>query len=241
MEKNFLIAGKDLPYCKDFVETISLSGDKVVVASEEIEKSTLSEEIKIVKWNKNSAISTRSLVIQAETLNGFVNNAILYFDTQNFSTKFGNMAQEFCSKACDEMILSYQYLTLELLNRIEQHKSKCRLIFVLKSFPSMADTINTSALKKVTSSVSNPLVSAAESSFATFAENIAASVLDNNFASTLLVTGNAQNETMQTDSTLASWLKDYLDALDAKKNETKSISWVKAGTKSPNGFSLFGK
>lgn len=238
MGKNILIAGKDLPSCTDFAEKLSLSGCNVVVAtSPDAKESRLSSEIKTAVWNKSSAISARSVIIQAETFHNFTDDAILYFDAPQFSVQFGSLAADVCSPAFDAMILGFQYMTLELINRTEQHKSKSRIIFILKTHPTIADS-NRSA-KRIVSAPANAIVASAEAAFATFAENIAAHVAENQCSSVLLVTGDTQNETMQKDSSLAEWLNNYVDMLDTKKDGQKSLAWIKAGAKASSAFAIF--
>lgn len=238
MGKNIVIAGKDVPSCTDFAEKLLLSGCNVVVAtSSETKDSRLSSEIKTAAWNKSSAISARSVIIQAETFHNFTDDAILYFDAPQFAAQFGALAADVCAPASDAMILGFQYMTLELLNRTEQHKSKSRIIFVLKTHPTAVEAGRSA--KRFLSAPANAIVAAAEAAFATFAENIAAHVAESQYSSVLLVTGDSQNETMQKDSVLAEWLNGYIDVLDSKKDGQKSIAWIKAGAKAPAGFSLF--
>ena len=69
MEKNILIAGKDIQFCSDFAQQLLLSGCNVVAAGKaDSPESSVPSEVKAVSWNKSSAISARSVIIQAETL-----------------------------------------------------------------------------------------------------------------------------------------------------------------------------
>ena len=106
----------------------------------------------------------------------------------------------------------------------------------------MKDFIQMPSVKNMVSIPANPFVAAGEAAFANFAENIAAMESEKENVSVLLVTGDSQNETMQNNSSLASWLSDYINALDNQKNKTKgknSVSWVKAGAKMPGSFPFF--
>lgn len=249
MNKNILIAGKDFPDSEDFAENLALGEFNIVAAgniSENLQensqknKSSTSSGISIAQWNRDSAISARSLIIQAETINGFTDNFILYFDAPYFTSKYASCSTDICARACDSMILGFQYLALEIVNRVQQHNSKAKLIFILKTNPTLNEVVHSSALKKMNVNPSNPIVSAAEAAFATFAENIAAQEIENKNLAVLLMTGDNQNETAESDSNLASWLKDYIKACDElKKPVSTSTNWIKAGAKSPGGFSLF--
>ena len=242
MSKNILIAGKDFPDSEDFAEKIALGEFNVVCSgsmSDEEENKSASG-ISVCQWNRDSAISARSLIIQAETINGFTDNYILYFDAEYFTEKYNSCSTDICARACDSMILGFQYLSLEILNRIQQHKSPAKIIFLLKTNPTMNEVIHSSALKKMNITPSNPIVSAAEAAFATFAENFAAQVLSEENISVLLITGDQQNETMSSDLNLGSWLKDYINSCDQlKKGIPKSTSWIKAGAKASGGFNFF--
>ena len=236
-----MIAGKDFPDSEDFAEKLAL-GEFSVTAAGLLsgEENSGNSGITAVSWNRDSAISARSLIIQAETNNGFTENYILYFDASYFTSKYSSCTSDICARACDSMILGFQYLTLEILTRIEQHKSPAKLIFLLKTHPTFNEVIHSSALKKMNLTPANPIVAAAEAAFATFAENIAAKEIENEYASIVLVSGDQTNEVCKNDGTLASWLKDYINALDQlKKGVPKSSSWVKAGAKAPSGFALF--
>nr|MBQ2234321.1 hypothetical protein [Treponema sp.] len=140
------------------------------------------------------------------------------------------------------MISGFQYLAIEALTRMEQHRYNGKIIFILKTHPTMSDTINSATLRNSTSAPANPFVAAAEAAFATFAENIIAYTTDKPNISVLLVTGDMQNETMQKDNNLATWLASYLDAYDSLKTKPSaknSLTWIKAGAKNPGSFSLF--
>lgn len=243
MSKNVLIAGKDLPAVADFANGLVLSGNNVALASSESAgQEYIPEGLTLIAWNKCSAVSARSVVIQSETKNGYTDDFIFYFDSAYFAAKYKNFSNELCAQACDEMISSFQYLTLEALARIEQHKTKSRLVFVLKSQPNCKDVALSPNLKSVVENPSNPFVAAGEAAFANFAENIAVlSAADENLQ-VLLVSGDEANETMQKDSGFASWLNSYIDSCDQLKNKPGlkvSVNWIKAGSKNPGGFSLF--
>ena len=241
MSENILIAGKDYPDSEDFAEKIALGEFNVVCAGTIPEGKTQSASgISICQWHRDSAISARSLIIQAETINGFTDNYILYFDAKYFTEKYSSCTADICARACDSMILGFQYLSLEILNRIQQHKSPAKIFFILKTNPTMNEVVHSSALKKMNITPSNPIVSAAEAAFATFAENFAAQELNEENVSVLLITGDQQNETMAKDENLGSWLKDYINSLNQlKKGIPKNTNWIKAGAKASGGFGLF--
>lgn len=238
-----LIAGKDFPEVVEFAESIVLAGYGLAVAASPAENTALSsKDIAVLSWNKGSAISARSAVIQAETLVGNIDDFILYFDASTFAQRFKEFRADVSSEGIDAMLISYQYLTMEILNRIQQHQSPARIVFVLKSNPTEKEAVLSPSLKNSGIVLSNPIVASAEAGFANFAENIAAIAGDRENVSVLLITGDSQNETLKKDSSFVSWLTGYLDACDQQKhkpNAKSSVSWVKAGAKNPGGFSLF--
>lgn len=240
MSKNILIAGKPFPASTDLADSFAINGYNVTAASTPDNSATSTGAgTKLAPWNSGSAISARSLLIQAETNFGYTDNAILYFDSDYFVSQFPVFSTDVCSKISDTMICGFQFLTLELLNRIQQKNQKCRIIFILKTHPTVCDFAKSSALRKAAVSPASPLVGAAEAAFATFAENIAAISLEHQNLSTLLITGDSQNEFLSDDSTLASWLASTIESLDSAKKESKSVSWTKAGSKPSSGLSLF--
>ncbi len=243
MDQNILIAGKDLPDSVDLAESLSFAGFDVIVTGKQDDKKLLqNSEIVVASWNKTSAVSARSLVIQSELGSGKLDNALLYFDGPLFASQFTSFSIEESPRALDEMVSGFQYLAIEVLTRFEQHRNNGKLIFVLKTHPSVNDVLHSSALRNSTSGPSNPFVAAAEASFATFAENVAALYGDKENISILLVTGNSQNEIMKKDSNFANWLSEYLRQVDGLKNKLDakhSTNWIKAGAKNPGSFSLF--
>lgn len=243
MENNALIIGKSLPDIAEFADAMTLAGFKLSVTGLPEEKEALtSQETAVITWNKSSAISARSAVIQAETAHGYTSNTVFYFDSAYFSRAYPSFTTDSCPKILDELTAGFQYLALEAYNRIEQHKKNSRLIFILKNSPSQKDILALPALKDEFPSPLSPLVAAAEASFTAFAENIAALAVQTEFVQPLLIVVERQNETMSQDSALAAWLSEYLTALDSfksKQNARALCTWIKAGARMPGSFSLF--
>lgn len=241
MGKNIFIAGKELPFVSDFADGFVIKENNVALALSGEEKNALSG-VKVIDWRRGSGVAARAAVIQAETELGAIDDFILFYDSAFYSEMFNDFSTENCAEACDTLISSYQFLALEIMNRVKQHKNKCRIVFALKAQPNEKDVILSPNLKTFVQTPSNAFVAAGEAAFATFAENVAASSIDDENLSVLLVAGDDQNEVMHKDSSFASWLNGYISALDETKtkNSAKNITnWVKAGAKNPGGFSLF--
>lgn len=242
MSKNIFIAGKKLPEVSSFADGFVLGENNVIVADPDDSKQEIPSGIKTVSWNRGSGVSARSAVIQSEAIMGFADDFILYFDSAYFASELKDFSIENCSECCDILISSYQFLALEILNRIKQRRSKSRVIFILKSQPDIKDAVLSPNLRNIASEPSNPFVAAGEAAFATFAENFAVLSGEEENLSVLLISGDNQNEVMMKDSSLASWLLDYIKASDELKNKPSvknSVNWIKAGAKAPGGFSLF--
>ena len=236
MDKTILVAGKDLPAGGDFADGMALAGYNVVVTgnSEADSASVSADSIVIASWNRPSSISARSLMLQAENAFTVIDEAVLYFDASVYVEQFTALSPEECTRAIDTMISGYEYLTMELLNRIEQRKARGKLIFIVKHHPSMAEVIRSSSLRSSTASPANPFVNSAEAAFVAFAENIAAFAGDKQNVTIVLITCDAQNEIASNDASLASWLAAYLADIDSAKHKMsakQSLSWVKAGSK----------
>lgn len=244
MKKTILTAGKDMPSAGDFADGLAAAGYNVVVAgSAEADVSAESSgSIASVSWNRPSSISARSIVLQAENLFGTVDETVLYFDAGIYSSQFTVFSPEECTRSLDTMVSGYEYLTMEMITRLEQRKNTGKLIFLLKRHPTMEEVLHSAALRSSTASPAGPFVSAAQAAFASFAENTAALAGDKSNVTVVLVSCDANNETAAKDRTLASWLAGYLAAIDNLKNKPgakQAINWIKAGAKGPGLLALF--
>lgn len=254
MEKTILIAGKEIPDGIDFADGALMSARNVVatVADKAKTKQAADGETVIVLWNKTSPVSARTLVLECENHFKRLDEAVLVFDEAYFAQKFEALSLENCSQVVDEMILSYQYLTLEILSRFEkrfqyeyvndENIKPAKLVFAVKTIPTEADVVKNAAMRNVSSVVAGPFISAALNAFAAFAENIAAMYGGRDYVNVVLVKGDAQMEVCKSDRSFASWLCSYMDEVDNLKhklNAKQCASWVKAGTKSPSSFAFF--
>lgn len=264
MEKTILVAGKNMPECAKFCEVLSSGGKKVSATCEELEnleegKKTVAERkanmlsynesknveaqsgICTFEWNKSSALSTRSLILQTENFFGSLDEALLYFDEENFASNAQKMDAEEVSRCTDEMILGFQNLTLELLNRFEKKytDSPFTLIFVLSECPNLADVARLPSLRNGSVAIASPLVAACASAFESFAENIAAMFGDSPFVNIVLVREDSTHDKSFGDSEKAKWFLDYLNALSQLKDKLstkKSMQWIKIGSKISNSI-----
>lgn len=248
MEKTVLIAGKDFPDGREISSSAVLHRNKVIIAANPAEKDIQpSDDCIAVLWNRGSALSARSLVISALNVNSTLDEAFLIFDEPYFASKYLNSSISDASRIFDELILSYQYLTSELSSRFNQKKigietSVKKIVFIHRSNISIAQEVLNQNQKYLTSSPSSPAVSAAAASFRAFAENTAASLVENEDILPVLIEVPFDSENLRKDSALVSWVCEYLDSLDNQKKSPSSrqkVSWIKGGSRVSGGFSLF--
>ena len=83
---NTLFIGKDLPDGLSFAEALADSGRSVFITAKTEADATKfeSEKIYATTWNKSSAVSAHSVIIQAETKLEDLDEVVYYFDASNF-------------------------------------------------------------------------------------------------------------------------------------------------------------
>lgn len=248
MGKAILIAGKSTGFASEALK----SGRKVAMTKANGEETVSSSGIDLIQWNRPSALSARSLVMKAINDLGTIDECVIMFDEKQFIETYGNIDSTAENvRIIEELISSYQYLTIEVISRIqkknrieftnsaEQDKKPVRLVYLYKTNPSMMET----ALSKNTLlTPSSPFLSTAAAAFKSYAENIAATLLENDSISPLLVQCDSDNELYTSDQSLASWLFSYIETLDSLKRPLsvkQKLTWTKAGTKTPGGFGFF--
>lgn len=263
MGKTMLVAGKDAPAGEKFAESLANTGRFVVITESDSEanaersvksgnnhKKMLSSVsgVASVEWNRASPVSCRAVLLNAENIFTPVQDAVLYFDEDFYASRASQLDIEECSQNCDDMILSYQYMTLELLSRFQQKKDQSapnNLVFLLKDSPSLVDALKNPSLHNGIYAIASPTVAAATNAFEAFAENVAVLYGDLQSVNIFLVRcdrSSGAGGISHSDISLAKWLVSYLDAFNGQKAK-KSATWIKPGAKPPSssGFSLFKK
>ena len=239
---DILIVGKDLPDCLDFAESFVATRRVYCVAKEEVETAGFEAEgIFSSDWNRASAISSRSLLIKAETKLEELNQFVVYFDSYWYSQRFELDRTEDISAAIDTMISSYQYFVNELLLRLEQRKEPVTIVFLVKSYPSKVENLR-SGSKNVNIHPTSNIVNSAQEAFISLAENFATHVADKQYLSVLLARCDQTNELFNSEKHLAAWVKESIGVIEGFKNHQgvkQACSWIRAGGKVSNGFSLF--
>ena len=239
---DILIVGKDLPDCLDFSEGFVATRRVYGVARDEGEASNFEAEgIFASTWNRSSAISSRSLLIKAETKLEELNEFVIYFDSYWYAQQFELDRTEDVSSAIDMMISSYQFFINELLVRLEQRKDPVTVVFLAKTYPSKVENLR-SGSKNVNIHPTSNIVNAAQQAFISLAENFATLVSDKQYLSVLLSKCEQTNELFTSEKRLATWVKESISVIEGYKshqNVKQACSWVKAGGKVSNGFALF--
>ncbi|MBP5603764.1 MAG: hypothetical protein J6X78_13655 [Treponema sp.] len=239
---DILIVGKDLPDCLDFAEAFVATRKVFCVSKEDADVSNFEAEgIQAATWNRASAIASRSLLIRAETKLEELNQIVIYFDSYYFGTKFELDRTEDVSSAIDTMITSFQYFTNELLVRLEQRKEPVTVVFLTKTYPSKAEVFH-SGNKNMNIHPTSNIVNSAQAAFIALAENFATLVGDKQYLSVLLAKCDQTNELFNSDKQLGNWVKESISTIEGFKNHQsakQACSWIKAGGKVSNGFSLF--
>ncbi len=239
---DILIVGKDLPDCLDFAEAFVTTRKVYCVTKDESEASNFEAEgLFASTWNRSSAISSRSLIIKAETHLEDLNQIVLFFDSYYFGTKFELDRTEDVSPAIDTMIASYQFFVNELLLRLEQRKDPFTVVFLAKTYPSKVEILR-SGNKNINIHPTSNIVNAAQEAFISLAENFATLTSDKHYLSVLLARCDQANELYNSEKQLGIWVKESIAAIEGFKshqNVKQACSWVRAGGKVSNGFSLF--
>ena len=233
MEKVFLIAGKEYPLCENFAHFLEKNGAKVMVTG--VQDSSQSQ-LSYFSWNRSSAISARSLVLETETLLGQTDIAFVIFDTEQYVDSFSKMTMNGISKAMDFLFIGYFQLIMELVNRFTK-LGKGNICFLLKRHPSLADIHKNP--KKMDTIPVNPLLSAAENSFLTFAENLAIKYAQTKIGMQLVDYSGIVNE----QESLYPWLIEYLDQAfeNPELTEKNAAKWITPGKKYSSSWGLFKK
>ncbi len=238
---NTLLIGKDLPDGLGFAEVLADSGRSVFgTAKSDADAAKFeSEKIYATTWNKASAVSAHSVIIQAETKLESFDEVVFYFDAANFCTQFELDRTEDLSNGIDSMISSFLYASTELLKRLDQRKEKASVLFLIKEYPSKYEMLFSKTAGIVPAST---VVSAAQAAFCANAENFATNVADRDYLSVVLAKCGFTNEFYKNEDGIADWVVSALNTVKTLKNPQtvkQACNWNKVGGKLSTGFSLF--
>ena len=194
--------------------------------------------VRLFEWNRSSPLSARTLILHAENNIGPIHEGVLVFDTYAATLDFPAFSADVCSRAVDELIAGYLFLTAELLARFSRNGGG-RLVFMLREQPSLAETILMPSLKNKTDfSNASVLSSVAAGAFKSFAENTAASYLSQQNIHCILTAVDPSISY----SAAGSWIFDYIGELESQKNNRSPkqiVQWIKYGSRPSSGFQFF--
>ena len=238
---NTLLIGKDLPDSLGFAEVLADSGRSVFgTAKSEADAAKFeSEKIYATTWNKASAVSAHSVIIQAETKLESFDEVVFYFDATNFCTQCELDRTEDLSNGIDSMISSFLYASTELIKRLDQRKEKASVLFLIKEYPSKYEMLSSKTAGLVPAST---VVSAAQAAFCAIAENFATNVADRDYLSVVRAKCGFTNEFYKNEDGIADWVVSVLNTVKTLKNPQtvkQACNWNKVGGKLSTGFSLF--
>ena len=253
MSKTVLIAGKEFPFGGKLLNGLIFTNRNVCITVPPLEEDSVNknninnisnignieENIngKAVEWNKASPVSCRNVILQSERYYEHINEAVLYFDEDFYASKAQRLDAEECTRVCDELILSYQYLALEVLSRFERKnnvQNPGKIVFVIKEGPCLADALLAPAVRNGINAIASPVIASAASAFCSFAQNFAVQYGDLPFVSIILVRGDNNIPDAASDELLGRWLGSYMDSVEKQKEKPgskRAMQWIKPGTK----------
>ncbi len=235
MEKAYLLAGKEYPFCEDFANYVTNNGDSIMVTLlDSKEKATIATPS--FSWNRASPISARSLVLEAETTFKKIDTAFIMFDTALYVEEFEKMGIEVISRGMDTLYAGYMYLTIELIERFLK-KGEGNICFILKTHSSLLEAVRQQ--KRTENAPSSPFVDAAASAFRSFAENIAVKYAGAPVGIQLVECTSATNDATQ----LCPWLLPFVESSSEKPivDAKAAGKWFQIGSKASSGWQLFKK
>ena len=246
MDRTILIAGKNIPSGSDFATSFSVKGRTVITTASPADTTEVKTEngYTAVPWNRASALSARSLILNCLNVSNHLDEVVLYFDEAQCAIDFNRADATETARIIDELIVGWQYLVAEAISRFEQKKLRNediamgKLVFLYKVNPNQNDAALNASLR-ASATLSSPHIAAAAAAFKAFAENTAALHTESETVYPLLVICDSSMEVSHRDNTLASWLAEYLNSIDDLKKRPSAkqlVSWVKAGTKKAGGW-----
>lgn len=239
MGQNVLFVGKEYPDGGDFAIAATNHNRNAFITvntmPENLDEGQISEGIYPVLWTRNTSLTARSLLLQAENICSSLQEAVLVFDTSWYSSSFPEMTLELCSKAIDSMIASYTFVVTELISRFKK-RAGGTLVFVIKR--AQTNEADNEGFSKPVS----VLAGMAEGAFKGLGEAIATSYGQEGDIKVVLVKADYGTA----DSHFANWLFDVLDVPNSvvgKIDPKKGPQWFKMGTKTnkPSIFQGFPK
>lgn len=236
MGKNIILAGKEYSKNSDIEKIAQTLGLNPFVTTQYFEESNTKIISTNTTWNRSSPISAHSVIINAENYFRQIDGAVLFFDSLAYDKIFTHNTIDEFTRATDELILGYNYLTLELLRRFSDHNPG-KLFFVLQSQETKADSIKNPSKQPMTQQSLGLITSMAQNAFKSFAENVAAE----NYNPTGCFVYLLETSPETSEEQILSWIATKMqEDLPVYKNPKNAVTWQSTETKSKFQLS-FGK
>lgn len=240
---DILIAGKEMPDSVELAEGLAKTKRNVLSAAKaNVDLSNFEAEgIFGCPWNRSSAISARSFILQGETKLRELNEYVILFDSKYYASKFELDKTENVSSSVDTMISSYQYFINELTLRLEQRKDPVTIMFLVKTYPSRYEFTHSGSKNSNIVPVSN-IVNSAQVAFEALAQNFATFVAEKPYLSVVLAKCEVSNDIYDNEAEIGEWIGKTMDSVSeskSKQNVKQACTWQKVGGKISSGFSLF--
>lgn len=239
---DILIAGKEMPDSADLAESLAKTNRTVMTAGKaDLDLSTFEAEgIYSCLWNRSSAISARSFLLQGETKLKELNEYVIVFDSKYYASKFELDRTENVSSAVDTMIASYQFIINELTLRLEQRKDPVTVMFLAKTYPSKSEMVHGGRSANIVPT--SNIVNSAQAAFISLAENFATYVNEKPYLSVVLAKCEISSDDYDNEVSIGEWIGKTMDSFansKSKQSVKQASTWQKVGGKVSSGFSLF--
>ncbi len=233
MNKNIIIAGKEFSKNTKVEQLAKQAGFTTFITTRPTAKNSEKPEISLTNWNRNTPISARTVVLNAENQFGKIDGAVLFFDTAAYNQIFTETKLEDFDRACSEIILSYNFLTAEIIKHFTK-KQHGLVFFVLQEMQTNAEFMKLSSREQLANpDKAFPIASMAQAAFKAFAENMAASLLkDSESFVYLLEAGRTISEKQIID-----WISKKIEEPNPVYKTTKqAVTWLTVDEKSKFPF-----
>jgi hypothetical protein len=228
MSKNIILAGKEYSKNSDLEKIAQTLGLNPFVTTQYFEESNTKIISTNTTWNRSSPISAHSVIINAENYFGQIDGAVLFFDSLAYDKIFVHNTLDEFTRATDELILGYNYLTLELLRRFSD-KNPGKLFFVLQSQETQADALKNPSKQQMPQQSIGLVTSMAQSAFKSFAENVAALNFNPNGNFVYLLETSSEIS----EEEIISWIATKMNEdLPVYKNPKNAVTWQSTENKS---------
>lgn len=233
MNKNIIIAGKEFSKNTKVDQLAKQAGLTTFITTRPTAKNSEKPEVSLTSWNRNTPISARNIVVNAENQLGKIDGAVLFFDTSAYNQIFTETKLEDFDRACSELILSYNFLATEIIKRFTKTQHGL-IFFVLQEMQTNAEFLKLSSREQLANPErALPIASMAQAAFKAFAENMAASLLKD--TETFIYLLEAKRTT--SENQIIEWISKKLEEPNpVYKTSKQAVTWLTVDEKSKFPF-----